>query len=39
MENRSGLIVQGDLTRADGRAERRAAIDMIDASLLARSGG
>jgi transposase len=30
MENRSGLIVQGDLTRADGRAERRAAIDMID---------
>lgn len=30
MENRSGLIVQGDLTRADGRAERRAAIDTID---------
>ena len=30
LENRSGLIVQGDLTRADGRAERRAAIDMID---------
>lgn len=30
MENRSGLIVQGDLTPADGRAERRAAIDMID---------
>jgi transposase len=30
MENRSGLIVQGDLTQADGRAERRAAIDMID---------
>ncbi|GAB1380433.1 IS5 family transposase [Pararhodobacter aggregans] len=29
MENRSGLIVQGDLTRADGHAERRAAIDMI----------
>lgn len=29
MENRSGLIVQGDLTRADGRAERRAALDMI----------
>ena len=26
----SGLIVLGDLTRADGRAERRAAIDMID---------
>lgn len=29
MENRSGLIVQGDLTQADGRAERRAALDMI----------
>ncbi|RWR04110.1 IS5 family transposase [Paenirhodobacter populi] len=29
MENRSGLIVQADLTRADGRAERQAAIDMI----------
>ena len=29
MENRSGLIVQSDLTRADGRAERRAALDMI----------
>lgn len=29
MENRSGLIVQGDLTRADGHAERRAALDMI----------
>lgn len=29
MENRSGLIVQGDLTRADGRAERHAALDMI----------
>ena len=27
MENRSGLIVQGDLTQADGRAERRAALD------------
>ena len=26
---RSGLIVQGDLTRADGHAERRAALDMI----------
>jgi transposase len=25
MENRSGLIVQGDLTQADGHAERRAA--------------
>gem|GEM_PF-2909311 len=29
MENRSGLIVQTDLTQADGKAERRAALDMI----------
>ncbi len=29
MENRNGLIVQGDLTQADGRAERRAALDMV----------
>jgi hypothetical protein len=29
MEKRSGLIVQGDLTQADGHAERRAALDMI----------
>jgi hypothetical protein len=29
MENRSGLIVQGDLTQADGYAERRAALEMI----------
>ncbi len=29
MENRSGLIVQGELTQADGHAERRAALDMI----------
>lgn len=29
MENRSGLIVQADLTGADGHAERRAAIDML----------
>ena len=29
MENRHGLIVQGDLTRADGHAERKAALDMI----------
>ena len=29
MENRSGRIVQGDLTQADGHAERRAAPDMI----------
>ena len=26
MENRSGLIVQADLTWADGHAERRAAL-------------
>lgn len=31
MENRSGLVVQADLTRADGHAERRAALDMIHA--------
>ncbi len=30
MENRNGLVVQADLTQADGRAERRAAIDMLD---------
>lgn len=29
MENRSGQIVQADLTQADGHAERRAAIDML----------
>jgi len=29
MENGSGLFVQADLTRADGRAEGRAAIDML----------
>jgi transposase len=29
MENRNELIVQGDLTQADGHAERRAALDMI----------
>jgi hypothetical protein len=29
MENRNGLIVQGDLTKADGRAERKAALDMV----------
>ena len=31
MENRSGLIVQADLTQADGHAERQAALDMIHA--------
>jgi hypothetical protein len=30
MENRNGLVVQADLTQADGHAERRAAINMID---------
>ena len=29
MENRSGLVVQSDLTRAEGHAERRAALGMI----------
>ena len=29
MENRNGLIVQGELTQADGHAERRAALHMI----------
>jgi hypothetical protein len=29
MENRNGLIVQAELTHADGQAERRAALEMI----------
>jgi hypothetical protein len=29
MENRSGLVVQGDLTQADDHVDRRAALDMI----------
>mgnify|MGYP002653037287 CR=1 FL=1 len=29
MENQNGFIVLGDLTQADGHAERRAALDMI----------
>jgi hypothetical protein len=29
MENRNGLIVQGDLTKANGHAERKAALDMV----------
>ena len=29
MKDRNGLIVQADLTQADGHAERRAALDMI----------
>ena len=31
MENRNGLVVQGELTRACGHAERRAALGMIHA--------
>lgn len=26
--NRDGLVIQSDLTQADGHAERRAALDM-----------
>ncbi|MFG6083351.1 IS5 family transposase [Paracoccus litorisediminis] len=29
MENRHGLTVQGDLTQADGQAERKSALDMV----------
>lgn len=29
MENRCGVIMQGNLTEADGHAERRAALDMV----------
>jgi hypothetical protein len=29
MENSNGLIVQGELTRADGHAEHKAALDMV----------
>ena len=29
MENRNGLIVQGDLTQAEGHAERKAALNMV----------
>lgn len=39
MENRSGLIVQGDLTQADGHAERRAALLWCIAILPDRAGG
>jgi hypothetical protein len=28
-EKRNGLIVQGDLTQADGHAERKAALDIV----------
>jgi hypothetical protein len=30
MENRNGLIVQADLTQADGHGERKAALEMIN---------
>jgi transposase len=30
MENRNGLVVQADLTHADGRGERKAALEMIE---------
>ena len=30
MENRSGLVVQAELTHADGRSERKAALDMLE---------
>ena len=30
MENRNGLVVQADLTYADGRSERKAALEMIN---------
>lgn len=30
MENRNGLIVQADLTQADGHAERKVALDMLN---------
>ena len=30
MENRNGLVVQADLTHADGFGERKAALDMIN---------
>ena len=30
MENRNGLVVQADLTHADGHGERKAALDMIN---------
>jgi transposase len=30
MENRSGLIVQAEVTQADGHAERKAALEMVN---------
>jgi hypothetical protein len=34
MENRSGLVVQADLTHADGHGEREAALEMINRHSL-----
>lgn len=33
MENRNGLVVKTRLTEADGRAERRAVLAMVDEIL------
>ena len=30
METRNGLVVQADLTHADGHGERKAALEMIE---------
>lgn len=38
VENRNGLIVPGDLTQADGHAERCAALDVICRHSPDRSG-
>ena len=39
MENRNGLIVQGDLTLTNGHAERKAALDTIHRHAPDRRGG
>jgi hypothetical protein len=36
MENRNGLLVDACLTQADGRAERIAALHMIERALIGR---
>ena len=38
MENRKGLVVQADLTHADGHGERKAALEMMSATSPARPG-
>lgn len=38
MENRNGLIVQADVTQADGHGERKAALEMITGTHRARPG-